>query len=473
MISLKDAANIFYNHYPRYLELSLYKKRIKHSDIIPLINKLKNNNKFDVSLAGSSFLGNEIFLIKTGSGKNKIFLWSQMHGDESTATMAIFDMINFLQSNDEFDTFRNNLLEKNTIFFLPMVNPDGTEFYQRRNFAEIDINRDFLRQESPETKVLCNIYNMLKPDFGFNLHDQSERYSVGNSCKQAAISFLAPPVDELKTITPNREKAMQLIAALNSAIQDIIPGHIAKYSDEFEPRAFGDNFQKSGMSTILLESGGWKGDNQKQFLRKINFVLLMTAFESITTDDYKNFDVSDYDMIPENGKMIMDLVLRNLVLNSEAGKIKIDIGVNREELTKNGEVFYKSLIEDMGDLSIYYGLEDYDMNGFVIQPGKILNKVFTSYDQIKNKNFNEYYLNGITDLVISDTLSDPQFTSLPINIVGNITHTDHFENILKPGMPADFVLLKNEKIAFIVLNGFLFNVSTRAGKIHNGVVKLA
>lgn len=472
MITQRDAANIFYNHYSRYKELSLNSKRIKHSDIVNLINRINGSNKFDVSVAGRSVRGREIFLIKTGSGKNKIFLWSQMHGDESTATLAIFDIINFLNSHDEFDTFRNNLLEKNTIFFLPMVNPDGAEYFQRRNEVEIDLNRDALQLESPEAKILFNICSSIKPDFGFNLHDQSERYSVGNSGKQASISFLAPPIDEVKTVTSNREKAMLLIAGLTYSMQDIIPGHIAKYSDEYEPRAFGDNFQKSGMSTVLVESGGWKGDAQKQFLRNVNFVLLLTAFESITSGDYKNFSVSDYELIPENGKMIMDLILRNVALKTPSGKFKIDIGVNREELTINDEVFYKSTIEDIGDLSVYYGLEDFDMNGFEIEPGRISDRPFTAKEEIINKNFEEYYLNGITDLIISDGLINTQFTGLPLNFVRSISETRNVVNILKPGMSADFILLKNGAVQYVVVNGFLYNIQTRTGKILNGTVKL-
>ena len=44
---------------------------------------------------------------------------------------------------------------------------------------------------------------------------------------------------------------------------------MGRYSDEFEPRAFGDNIQKWGTNTILIESGGIFGDEEKQYLRKL------------------------------------------------------------------------------------------------------------------------------------------------------------------------------------------------------------
>ena len=51
---------------------------------------------FDVSKVGESFEGREIHLIRIGSGSDKILLWSQMHGDEPSATPALFDMLHYL-----------------------------------------------------------------------------------------------------------------------------------------------------------------------------------------------------------------------------------------------------------------------------------------------------------------------------------------------------------------------------------------
>ena len=74
---------------------------------------------------------------------------------------------------------------------------------------------------------------------------------------------------------------MQLISAMNAILQKHIPNKVARYSDEFEPRAFGDNIQKWGTSTILIESGGLDKDREKQYLRKLHFVILLYAFQAI------------------------------------------------------------------------------------------------------------------------------------------------------------------------------------------------
>jgi hypothetical protein len=57
-----------------------------------------------------------------GNGKKKVLLWTQMHGDEPTATMASFDMFNFLEGkNDGFDSFRKGAAGKNH----PVLRPNA------------------------------------------------------------------------------------------------------------------------------------------------------------------------------------------------------------------------------------------------------------------------------------------------------------------------------------------------------------
>ncbi|MEJ2615288.1 MAG: M14 family zinc carboxypeptidase [Ignavibacteriaceae bacterium] len=228
-----EFADRLYYCYPRYKEEKLANRRFKHSDIIPLINKLKNKNIFSVNKAGSSIQGRDIFKIKIGNGKKKIFLWSQMHGDESTATMAVFDIFNFFNTQDEFDDIKKSILKKASIYFMPMVNPDGAEIFERRNAFDLDINRDAIRQQSPEGRILRKIFENIKPDFAFNLHDQNTKYSVGRGPNIAALSFLAPPINYEKSIDPVRKKAIKLISENYTMLSEYIPGHIAKYQDDF------------------------------------------------------------------------------------------------------------------------------------------------------------------------------------------------------------------------------------------------
>ena len=118
-------------NYENYKEVSITNRRFKHQDIVPLIEKLKG--QFRVRKVEASVEGRAIYMVSTGEGKQSVLLWSQMHGNESTATMALLDIFKFFSGNDELNDLRKLLNENLTLHFIPMLNPDGAEKFQRRN----------------------------------------------------------------------------------------------------------------------------------------------------------------------------------------------------------------------------------------------------------------------------------------------------------------------------------------------------
>ena len=355
--------------YEFYKEKSITQQRFKHKDIQPLLEKAKANAAFEVSQIGKSFEGRSISQLKYGKGAPSVLLWSQMHGDEATATMAMLDIFNFLSATgDGFDDFRKKIFENSTLYFVPMLNPDGAERFQRRTAQEIDMNRDALRLQCPESQLLKKLQNTIKPAIGFNLHDQSPRYSAGTTKNVAAVSFLATAYDYPRTINSVRERAMKLIVGMNKTIQQFAPNMVGRYSDEHEPRAFGDNIAKWGTSVILVESGGYKNDPEKQFIRKLNYVLILTALQVIAEGAYNKENRADYDKIPQNEKLHFDLLIRNARIEINGQSYVTDVGINRIEKNRNEATtfVYESIIEDFGDLSIFYGVEELDAKGATI-----------------------------------------------------------------------------------------------------------
>lgn len=366
--------NSLFNNYEEYREQKLNTEIIKHADVVKLINEIQKKNLFLIEKPGHSVEGREIFSISLGNGKTKVLAWSQMHGNEGTATAALFDLLNFFGAADIFNKFRTDLLSKISFHFIPMLNPDGAEKFKRENAFNIDLNRDTLRLESPESKILWQYADKIQPEFGFNLHDQNSYYTTGRRNKTSAISLLAPPADYVKSINYVREKSMQVICKVYEALSNFIPEQIARYRDDFEPRAFGDNFTKKGISTILIESGFYKGDPDKSFIRKLNFVALLSAFRSIAEKDFDEVNYTKYFDIPENEQLLFDLLLRNLTLNYNGNKFTIDIGITREKFLDEStdKFFYKSKIAELGDLSIFYGIEEYDLNGYEVTSNKTI-----------------------------------------------------------------------------------------------------
>ena len=461
-----DFEQHLYQSYDRYKEKSLTDRRFKHSDITPLIKKLKSKDGFNVKVVGKSVEGRELNLISIGKGKKKIFLWSQMHGDEPTATAALFDIFNFI-SDTSNKAFCKELFERVTLYFLPMVNPDGAERFKRRNFYDIDLNRDASRLQCPEAVILKSVFDSLKADFGFNLHDQSHRYSVGNSFRTATLSFLAPAYNYEKEFNKIRSRSVQLIGNLYQMLSNFIPGHIAKYSDEYEPRAFGDNFQKWGTSTILIESGGWKDDPEKQFIRKLNFIALLSSFKSIAEESYVNTSEEVYTSIPFNDKYIFDLILRNLTMNYGEQKIKVDVGINLDEFEapKEKTIYYKSQVEDLGDLSTFFGYNDYDFSGCTIERAAVYDKKIFSLKELKGYDFNKLYSKGFSTILVKK-LPDEKFTRFPINLALK----NKIDTTINLGEPANFVIKRDGNVEYIIINGFLQKIEKNRKFEGNGLV---
>ena len=149
---------------------------------------------------GRSVEGRSIEHLWFGSGPMHVLLWSQMHGDEATATSALLDILHLVALH-RADAPIQRLLDKLTIHFVPMVNPDGAERWQRRNAQGLDINRDALLLQSPEGRALKALRDRLQPSLGFNLHNENWRTSAGKTMP-ATISLLADAFDEAGTETP-------------------------------------------------------------------------------------------------------------------------------------------------------------------------------------------------------------------------------------------------------------------------------
>lgn len=364
--------------YKTFREDSISGRRFKHEDILPLIDKHRKRGVLNVKELGTSVEGRNIYQLIYGKGETKIMLWSQMHGDESTATMALFDLFNFLEGRgDEFDTLRTLLAENATLYFIPMLNPDGAEDFKRRNSYGFDINRDAVRAASPEASILKQARAEVKPGFGFNLHDQSIYYNVSGTAKPATISVLSPAFNQAKDMNEVRERAMKVIVGMNRLLQEYIPGGVAKYDDTFEPRAFGDNFQKWGTSTILIESGGYKDDPEKQFIRKLNFLAILNALTEIASGNYRHYDEEKYFEIPDNENKLNDLLIRNLTVEKEGREYLTDVSIRRGENS--------SSVSDLGDLSVLYGYQELDASGLTWQEGKLYEKAFPSEEDISRE----------------------------------------------------------------------------------------
>ena len=187
---------------------------LDHAALLPRLDAAVKEGAglYKMEEIGRSLEGRSINHLWFGSGPTRVLLWSQMHGDESTATSALLDILHILaQHRSDPPVLR--LLSQLTIHIVPMLNPDGAERYQRRNAQGLDINRDALLLQTPEGRILKALRDRLQPALGFNLHNQGWRTSAGKT-KPASISLLAVAFDEARTESQGRLLAKRTCAVI-------------------------------------------------------------------------------------------------------------------------------------------------------------------------------------------------------------------------------------------------------------------
>lgn len=328
------------NNYITYKENSLSGLQIISEDIKPLLIGRKEG--FSMEKIGESELNIDINSITIGEGDVNILIWTQMHGNESTGTKAIFDLLNFLENPAELYKERDLILKECTLTIVPMLNPDGAKLYTRKNANNIDLNRDAVSREAIESQVLYDICESVKPNYCFNMHDQRSIFNVGNTNKSAVMSFLAPSVDIERTVTESRKDTMRIISSINENLQKILPGMVGRYTDEFYPNATGDNFQKRGYNTILVESGYYPKDYDREISRMYTFCSVVLGLFDVSKKN-KGYNYELYNNIPQNGTKYFDIIKRGEIediayqyeYSIKKDKLSIDLKeVNRGDLSK-------------------------------------------------------------------------------------------------------------------------------------------
>ncbi|RNC87293.1 MAG: DUF2817 domain-containing protein [Winogradskyella sp.] len=354
-------------------EQSLFGRYITNSDIEVILDKY--NLISQVKVEGFSVENRPIHSIKIGNGKTKILLWSQMHGNESTTTKAIFDLLNaFLTHIDELQQILNTC----TLLILPILNPDGAQMYTRVNANKVDLNRDAQDLSQPESKVLRECFNRFQPNYCFNLHGQRTLFGAGNTGNSATLSFLSPSVDSARTVTTTRKVAMAIIGHINKQLQNDLPNAIGRYDDGFNINCVGDTFQSLGSPTVLYEAGHYKDDYNREKTREYVFKALFYGINYIA----QGLEIDNYEWYfnsPENKKNFFDIIIRNAKVNSD-GDIQ-DIAIQFKEVLIDDGITFLPIVEKIENLDGFYGHREIDAEGKeVLDENKLPLKVANEID---------------------------------------------------------------------------------------------
>ena len=346
----------------QYKEPSIAGRYITLDDIYPVLKKLNTSNQLQI--IGKSVLEMPIYKFQIGSGKIKILLWSQMHGNESTTTKALIDFLNLLNGRSEL---AKKLLKTFSFFVIPMLNPDGAQLYTRENANKVDINRDSKELSQPESKVLREAFENFEPNFCFNLHDQRTIFGVGSTGKSATMSFLSPAFNEEREINETRLKAINIIAGVNEVLQNYIPGQVGRFDDAFNINCIGDTFQFLGVPTILIEAGHFANDYTREETRKYVFISLVSSFKILYENDIVINKFDKYLSIPQNKVVFYDFLYKNIKINYDGIEIITNFAAQYKEEIINNHICFNAYIVHISGLDNYFGHCEFDAKGALYQ----------------------------------------------------------------------------------------------------------
>lgn len=329
---------------------------------------------FTLEEIGRSVEGRPILRVAFGRGPFHVLLWSQMHGDEPTATPALLHMAEYIRRlRDEPAIAR--ILDELTVHMVPMLNPDGARRFQRRNAQGIDVNRDALLLQTPEGRALKALRDRFRPGLGFNLHNQNWRMAAGKTGKPASFALLSVAFDEARTMTPGRVLTKKTCAVMRDVLETFAPGQVARYDDEFEVRAFGDNITLWGTPVVLLESGAFGGTTPDEDLVRLNFVALMAALDAVASRRVHDADLGRYESLPVNQSGLFALLVRGAAIVTGTGIAPFigDVGIGvvravRGEIDGEREFVRVLRVDDLGDLRVFHALETVEVAGMYVAP---------------------------------------------------------------------------------------------------------
>ncbi|WP_333877479.1 M14 family metallopeptidase [Flavobacterium sp.] len=333
----------------QYKEESLFGRYIALKHIEPLLSQ------YSVEVIGFSVLNKPIYQLECGTGAIKILMWSQMHGNESTTTKALFDFLNFLHSETPES---QQLLRIFRFCILPMLNPDGAALYTRENANKVDLNRDAQNLSQPESQILRAVFNRFQPHYCYNLHDQRTIFGLQHSehdVKPATVSFLAPAYNEAREINEVRLKAISVIVAMNKALQALIPGQVGRFDDSFNLNCVGDTFQHVNVPTILFEAGHFPKDYEREETRKYIFTALVAGIQYLRENDVVNNKTEDYLNIPQNKVVFYDFVYKNVKINYDDNEKIINFAAQYKEVLQQDKVTFEAKIAQVGGLENFFG----------------------------------------------------------------------------------------------------------------------
>lgn len=203
--------------------------------------------------------------------KHKLLVLAGVHGNEHAGLLAVPEILEALNERRPSDV---------ELRIVTPVNPVGAAHLSRYNAKGFDINRDFLRFETPEARVVREVADRMRPDFAIALHEGPQdatfmftNRAVPDAIVRAALDAMAAGGTRLatedyfgSTLAPPGHSPMGRAGWLLNAV----------WGGTLRMMATGMWFDGRGVPEITLESS-WRLPSREQRVRgHVDLVLAVT-----------------------------------------------------------------------------------------------------------------------------------------------------------------------------------------------------
>ena len=107
----------------------------------------------------------------------------RQHGDEPASTEAALGFLKAVTSGKDPTIAR--ALKHLTVYIVPMVNPDGADALTRLSGAGVDLNRDWLHFDAPETRSVMRAVRAVRPQVAIDMHS----WDMGDTFRSTCIEM--------------------------------------------------------------------------------------------------------------------------------------------------------------------------------------------------------------------------------------------------------------------------------------------
>lgn len=121
------------------------------------------------SIEGRAIPALQISLGEFGSNRDErvlLLAFAQQHGNEPSGKEGALAFALEAARGDHDD-----LLERVDVLLVPQVNPDGADIHQRRNAANVDLNRSWLIRDGHEVEYLWDLFDRWEPEVTVDVHE--------------------------------------------------------------------------------------------------------------------------------------------------------------------------------------------------------------------------------------------------------------------------------------------------------------